>query len=218
MNQLLSVTNIIIAITCLVSVSALANRQLLDLLKFNAYMIRHSKEVWRFITHVVVHANFLHLGLNMYVLYMFGNVVENFLFEAYDQNKLKTVLIYFSFYVTAGIASSLVGYEKHKNDLWQSSVGASGAIAALVFAYIAIDPGQSLYIIFLPGIPIPGFILGLLYLVYSWYMGRKKHDNIDHDAHLFGAIYGFLFIFIIMPPLFKNFIRLIGQYFQQLFS
>jgi membrane associated rhomboid family serine protease len=209
----LTITHIIIVITAIISVIAFSNHQVFDKLKFNAFIIFHRKEVWRFFTSSLLHADFLHLFMNMYVLFMFGNAVEVY-FAFYFPEQYKHILFYGMLYIGGAVLSSLYSFEKHKHNLWYNAVGASGAVSAVVFAFIAMEPLQSLQLIFLPGINIPAFIMGFLYMGYSWYMSRKGTDNIGHDAHLFGAIFGFIFVFIIKPELFPRFISTIILYIQ----
>jgi membrane associated rhomboid family serine protease len=212
----LTITNIIIIVTVIVSLAGFANQQVSDRLKFNAYMIFHSREAWRFLTSAFVHVDFLHLVMNMYVLYMFGNSVEYFFLNHFSSPG-KGILFYLILYLLGAVVSGLYSFEKHKHDLWYNAVGASGAVSAVVFASIAIAPMKEMGIIFVPGVWIPGFILGFLYLLYSWYMGRRKLDNIGHDAHFFGALFGFVYIFLLDRTLFTNFIESIRYYLTNLF-
>lgn len=219
----LSITNIIILITVLISIAGFSNRQLFDRLKFNGYMIFHHKELWRFVTSAFVHVDFFHLFVNMYVLYIFGNSYNKPGYEqligveGYFQLNFGNlgVLYYVLLYLMACIVSSIYSYEKHKHDIHYNAVGASGATSAILFAFIAIAPVRSLYLLFLP-FPIPGFILGALYLIYSWYMARKKIDNIGHDAHFFGAVFGFLFVFLTDFSAFSKFIHSVVYYFNHI--
>lgn len=211
------ITLILLASTILVSVICFRNQRLFDLLKFNAYHIYHSREIWRFVTNIFVHVDIMHLAFNMYALFLFGDVVEMYLKVTYADKPGLYVLFYLLLYLGAGVVSSIYSFEKHKNDLWYNAVGASGSVSALVFAFIAIAPTAKLGLIILPGVHIPGFILGFLYLGYSWYMSRRKSDNIGHDAHFFGALFGFVFMFIIQPPLFRSFIHEISTYFSGIF-
>lgn len=194
----MTITSIIIIITVLISVTALYNIQLFDLFKFNAFRISHNRETWRFFTSGLIHTGWLHLAVNMYVLYMFGGQVEKYfrMFVGVDFFKP----IFLVFYISALFMSTIYSFEKNKNNLWYNSVGASGAVSAIVFAYIIINPFHNLYLIFIP-IPIPAIVFGLLYVSYSFYMSKKSNDNIGHDAHLFGSLYGLLFMTILRPSL-----------------
>ncbi|MCX7744048.1 MAG: rhomboid family intramembrane serine protease [Flavobacteriales bacterium] len=209
--MMVTLTLLIIIITAIVSVLAFSNIRIFDQLKFNAFMIRHNLQVWRFITGALVHADILHLAMNMYVLYIFGTAVENHFLLFYEAS-FKGPLFYLLLYVGGAVLSCLYSFEKHKDDLWYNAVGASGAVSAVVFAFIAIRPDQHLQLIFLPGINIPAFLLGALYLIYSWLMAKNKSDNISHDTHFFGALFGFLYVFILQPELFPQFIKTIIHY------
>ncbi len=194
----MSITLIILIVTIFVSVSSFYRVELFDLLKFNAYQINQNREVWRFFSSGFVHTGWLHLGVNMYVFWMFGHEVEKY-FRIFVGTELYR-LIYLLFYITSLPMSTIYSFEKNKHNFWYNSVGASGAVSAVVFAYIIINPFHSLYLIFLP-IPIPAIVFGLIYVIYSYYMSKKGDDNIGHDAHLFGSIYGFLFMVILKPSL-----------------
>jgi membrane associated rhomboid family serine protease len=94
---------------------------------------------------------------------------------------------------------------KHRNDPSYAAVGASGLVSAFVFAHIFFQPMQKIYFYF--AIPIPGIVFGILYLIYSSYMSRRRMDNINHDAHLWGAVVGFFYPVIMEPSLIKYFIE-----------
>ncbi len=193
----MSITLFIIILTVLVSITAFKNRELFDKLKLNPYLIVHKKEYQRVFTHAFLHADWTHLGFNMFTLYFFGGSAEKFFSHFFAHGKLMFVLLY-----VIGIAvSALPSIIKHKNNHWYNSIGASGAVAAVLFASIFFDPRMSIYIFLIP-IPIPGFVFGVAYLVYTQYMGKKNTDNINHEAHLTGAIFGFLFPLILNPELF----------------
>lgn len=197
------ITYAIIAITCLVSISAFNNPVLFQKTLFSPYLIKNNREWYRFFSHALVHADWGHLLMNMFVLYSFGHVVEimyfPFLFEGFKADYYFILL-----YVGGIITSALPSFEKHKLNSYYTSVGASGAVSSVVFAGILINPMDSIYFIFLP-FPIPGFIFGLLYLLYSWYMAKKANDNIGHDAHFWGAVFGFVITGVFKPQLFLFF-------------
>ncbi len=204
-------TWIIIGFTVLVSISSFNNPELFSKLQFNAYQVYHRKEWYRLISHGFVHANWMHLFVNMFVLYMFGTGVESWLKELESNGIIKFFrLVYVLFYFSAIIIASLISLFKHKDNIWYNSVGASGATSAILFFYIFFNPWDKLYVFAL--LPVPGIILGILYLIYSHYMSRKNVDNINHDAHLIGAIFGFLFPLILDFKLINFFIsQLLGR-------
>jgi len=126
----------------------------------------------------------------MYALYAFGDVLEmNFGYIG------KPYLFPF-LYLSSIITSSLPTYTKHKNDSSYSDLGASGGVSAILFSYVYFSPWQIIMIWF---IPVPGILGAVGYLIYSAYMSRKGNDNIGHDAHFWGAVYGFLFTLLFDP-------------------
>lgn len=205
------ITYAIIILTCLVSIPAFNNRKLFAKALFNPYLVKTNKQWYRFFSHALVHADWMHLFFNMFVLYSFGTILEDHLFPFIFPG-FKSTLNYILLYVGALIASSIPGFEKYKNQPHYNAVGASGAVAAVVFAGILINPMQGIGFIFIP-FPIPGFIFGGLYLLYSWYMAKKGNDNIGHDAHFWGAVFGFAFTGLLKPILFLNFIDQLKSYF-----
>lgn len=199
----------IVILTSLISIIAFSNRDWFAKSQFNPYLVKHRNEWHRFLTHGFIHADWLHLIVNMYVLYQFGQQLEQIYLGWFGE---KGKLFYILLYVLAIILSSIPSYEKHKNDHWYNSVGASGAVSAVVFACILFVPTMKLALIFLP-IPMPAFVFGILYLVYSYYMARKGTDNIGHDAHFFGAVFGIMFTILLDREIGKNFLRIITGYF-----
>lgn len=186
-----------IGITVIVSFVAFNRRDIFDGLKFNAYFIHQRKEWYRFFSYGLIHADWMHLMINMFVLYSFGEIVEQF-FNYYFEFK---GYIYFALLYIGGIGfSSLFDYGKYKKDIYYNAVGASGAVSAVVFSSIILYPVGKIFLFFIPiGIPAP--IFGILYLAYSVYMGKKGTDNIGHSAHFWGAIYGIAFTIAIKPQL-----------------
>ena len=204
------ITYIIIGFTCLLSYQAFNDQGLFHRLLFNPYQINSRKEWYRFFTHGVVHANYLHLIFNMYALYLFGMKVELIFRVVFGQPK--GIFFYILLYVGALVLSSFYSFEKHKHDPAYNAVGASGAVSAVVFSSILIDPMGGIGLLFIPFF-IPGFIFGLIYLIYSWQMAKRGNDNIGHDAHFWGAVYGVLFTIAIKYEFFGLFILQVRQYF-----
>lgn len=188
----MSLTLIIIIITAITSVMAFSNHQLLDKLIFYPAKMNGPGEYYRFITHGLIHADWIHLFFNMYVLYIFGTQVE-YLYQGY----IGKPYLYMVMYVLALIASSLPSFAKHRNNYYYSALGASGAVAAVLFTFVYYAPWSTLLIFGI--IPMPAIIGAVLYLVYSAYMSRKGTDNIGHDAHFYGAVFGFIFSFLFDP-------------------
>jgi membrane associated rhomboid family serine protease len=166
-------------------------------MQFNPYSIRHRNELHRFFTYGFLHADWIHLLINMFVLLSFGLSVEKY-FSFYFQTK--AYLYYILLYVGGIIFSVLYDYGKHKNDSNYNAVGASGAVSAVVFSNILFDPTGRLYLYFIP-IGIPAVIFGFLYLIYSAYMARRGSDNVGHNSHFWGAIFGLIFTILLKPKL-----------------
>lgn len=198
----MNVNLLLILLTSVTSVLAFSNTIMFDKLKLNAYRVYHNKEVWRMFSSGFLHAGYIHLFFNMWVLFMFGEPIEEFFISLYN-NELKGKLIYLIFYLTALPVSSIFSVEKNKNDIFYNAVGASGAVTAVLFAFIILSPFSSLYLMFIP-IPIPAIVFGILYLIYTVYMGKRGTDNIGHDAHFFGAMYGIAFIGFTYPEAFPS--------------
>lgn len=197
----MTVTIVIILVTVAVTILAFSNHELFRRLAFNAYDIKHFKNSYRFVSYALIHADWIHLLINMMVLYSFGRVVETY-YGFYFGNK--AIFYYVLLYIGSTALSTLPSYGKHKDDYTYTAVGASGAVSAVVFASIIFDPLSKIYLFLIP-IGIPAVIFGGLYLVYSWYMGKKNIDNVGHDVHFWGAIFGFVFTIVLKPSLLNNF-------------
>ena len=196
----------IVILTSGISIYAFYNQNLIDQLSLKPYLVYHRFHVHRILTHSLVHADWTHLIINMYVLYIFGQVCLNY-FALYFGDKAN--LYFLELYFFSLVVSSLFSIFKHKNNPYYSAVGASGAVMAVVFTTIFFDPWNKLW--FFGLIPIPGILFGILYLAYSIYMGKKNADNIGHDAHFTGAIFGFIF------PILINF-QLVSIFLDKLLS
>jgi membrane associated rhomboid family serine protease len=141
---------------------------------------------------------------------MFGGNVEATYSDA-DVFGTKGALFFILLYIGGLAMSSLYSYEKNKNNMYYNALGASGAVSAVVFAYIILAPTQKLIFIFLP-IPIPAYLFGILFLGAEYYLGKRGQSNIGHDAHFGGAIYGIAFTLILKPSLLHTFIaQIFGQ-------
>jgi membrane associated rhomboid family serine protease len=186
-------TIIIIVLTVLVSILCFQNQDLFMKLRFSPYLVKHKNQTYRFFTHAFVHADWMHLIINMFVLFNFGRLVE-YGFNLYFERK---GMVYFILLYLGGILfSSLPSYWKHQNDHTYSSIGASGAVSAVLFSSIMMLPLSSLQIFPIP-INIPAFVFGFLYLAYEAYSAKKTSDNIGHDAHFWGALYGVIITLIL---------------------
>lgn len=199
-------TYILIAFTALISIPAFNNHDWFLKFQFNAYQAVQRKQWYRLLTHGFLHANWMHLIVNMLVLFFFGPRVEQYFKEVLNPALVPWHhLFYLLYYLAAIIIASLTSLFKHKEDPWYNAVGASGAVSAVLFSFIFFNPWELLY--FYGIIPVPGIIMGVLYLVYSHYMSRRNTDNVNHDAHISGAIFGFVFPLFINYRLFIYFIN-----------
>jgi len=199
-----SITIMLIIIISLTSILAFSNRDIVRQFQFNAFQVWHKKQYYRMVTHALVHANWEHLLVNMIVLWSFGLAVEH-----HFQLQFGAISRWYflALFVGSLIFSSLWSLIKERNNLYYNAVGASGAVSAVLFAAIFFNPWENIY--FFGILPMPGIIFGVLYLYYSFYMSRKKVDNIGHDAHFLGAVIGFCTPIIIRPSLFLEFINML---------
>jgi len=205
-------TIILIAVTAIISLICFSNRSMFEKLQFNPYKVYHRKEYYRFITHAFVHADWMHLIINMIVLLSFGQALESD-FAALQMNgilRLPSTVYFLALYFSSLIVSSLTTLKKYKDVDYYNSVGASGGVSAILFSCIFFDPWHKLSLYFF--IPIPGIIFGVLYLWYSQYMSKRGNDNTNHDAHFLGALYGFTFPVLLDPRLFYHFIHQITNF------
>ena len=167
---------------------------------FHPYSINHSNQHYRFLSHAFLHGDFLHLAFNMYALWMFGRIVEEQVFPILlshdgEPDKKMGMALYIVLYTGAIYASSISEYFKNKENKYYTSLGASGAVNALIFSYITCLPMTKLGFFF---IPMPAWVFGILYLGISYYLskrntGNESVDRIGHEAHFWGAIFGILF-------------------------
>lgn len=197
----------IIGITVIISIMAFYNEELFNKFKFNAYAIKHYREGWRFFTYAFLHAGWIHLLINMYVLYIFGDNVEYVFVGLFGS---KGYFFFFLLYAGGILFSVLFDFKKHNENAYYNSVGASGAVSAVVFSSIIMFPTSKLMLLFLP-IPMPAILFGILYLIYSAYMSKRGGDNIGHSAHFWGAVFGIVFTVIVEPGFIQNF-------FEQIFG
>lgn len=194
------ITYILLVATVLISIGAFQNGAWWDKSMFYPYLMQRSQEWWRFISHGFVHADYQHLIFNMLTLFFFGRAVE----EGYA-SLFGNEWVFPLFYLSALVVSSLPDYLKHKDHSWYRSLGASGAVAAVMFSCIVFDPWAELRINFI--LPIPAILFAVGYLWYSNYMSKQNADHIAHGAHLFGALYGMLFPMIFHPSIIPYFIE-----------
>jgi membrane associated rhomboid family serine protease len=199
----MNITILIIIVTCIVSFISFENRKLFDQLKHHPVSEANNKEYYRMISSGFVHADYFHLGINMYVLYGFGTFVESeFLREYGDVNGR---IIYLLLYLVTIIIADIPSFIKHRNNYGYSAIGASGAVSGILFIFILLRPWSQLELYFF--IPIPAIIFGILYLLYSSWASKNANDNIGHDAHFYGALAGMVLSAFLLPQLLGDFIQ-----------
>lgn len=204
------ITLIIVAITSILSIAAFNNRDLFNRYLFDPYLVVHKKQHYRIITHAFLHGGWAHLLINMFVLYQFGRAVENS-FESIFGGK--GFVFYLVLYFGGIVASSLPTLKKEADNPYYTSIGASGAVSAVLFSYILMFPTSMLG--FMLVIPIPAIVFGVLYIWYEKTMADKgMNDGIGHDAHYFGALYGIVVTILFKPSLAINFVNQIIHVFQ----
>ncbi|MCF8336175.1 MAG: rhomboid family intramembrane serine protease [Bacteroidales bacterium] len=198
------ITPIIIAITAAISILAFGNENLFQRLQLNPYLIHHRNQFHRIITHGFLHADWIHLLVNMIVLFSFGSAVEN-RFDILEHKGMisNPILHFLILYFIGMMISTFSTIRKYKDNFNYNAIGASGAVSAVVFAFILFSPTNTLLLMGI--IPIPAIVFGVLYLVYSQYMRRKSGGNVNHDAHFIGAVFGFIYPILLEPNLIRYF-------------
>lgn len=200
----ISLNTIIVAVTVLVSWLAFNNPRLADRLILWPPAIDRGKQYDRLVTHGFIHADWMHLIFNMVTLWSFGGFMETFYVERIGY------IGYLAFYLSAIVIAILPTYMRHRHDAGYRSLGASGAVSAVLFAFILLKPWSPIYIFLIP-IGIPAFLFAAIYVGYSIWMDKRGGDNINHSAHLYGAAYGIMFTLLIEP-------RAAGAFLERLMS
>jgi membrane associated rhomboid family serine protease len=199
-----SITTIIIVLTSIISFLAFNNPRLMNALIFWPPAVSMRHQYYRFITCGFIHADIMHLAFNMITLYFFGRVLEVYYMGDLGLQQYYYVILYFSALIVANIPS----YLKHRDDYNYRSLGASGAVCAVLFAFILLRPWAPI-VLFV--IKMPAIIYALLFLGYSIYMSRRGGDNVNHDAHLWGALFGILFTIAVRPSVIGSFLNELSQ-------
>ncbi len=186
------ITLIITIITVAISILAMYNEPLMDKLIFNPYTVQRKNEWYRFISSGFIHADFMHLAFNMFSFYMFSDYVEQFFSMIFGAQGLA---LYIILYISSLAVCLIPTFLKHKHQYHYNSLGASGAVSAIVFVGIFLQPTIQIGFFIIPPI-IPGFIFGPIYLAITAYLSKKGQSGINHSAHLWGSIYGIVFLII----------------------
>lgn len=202
----MSITLIIIIITVVASFYAWNKPHIQEKWIFSPYRVNTRNEYFRFISSGFIHGDQMHLLFNMFTFYFFGSVIEKV--YQYYFGGMGTVL-FVVLYLMGIVVSDLKTYVKHKNDPHYRALGASGGVSAVVFSSIMFFPLNKICLFAI--LCLPGFILGILYIIYSFYQGKQMGGRINHDAHLYGAVFGIIFSIIIDPGV-------LGRFFDQVMS
>lgn len=208
MNASISLTDIITGLTVLISIIAFQNEKLYSRFMMNPYQVVRKQEYYRFVSSGFIHAGWVHLLFNMVSFYSFGAAIES-LFKQMHGPIMGSVY-YLALYIGAIIVSEIPTYLKFKDLPNYNSLGASGGVSAIIFAWILYFPLQTINIYFV--LSIPGFILGVVYLIFSYQLDKQGGGNINHSAHLYGALFGFVFALVLDPPALIRFFEQIAQW------
>ncbi|EIL98110.1 MULTISPECIES: rhomboid family intramembrane serine protease [Rhodanobacter] len=193
---------LILAVTCIVSFIAFKNRQVMDDLILWPPAVARKREYYRLLTYGLVHADGTHLFFNMLTLFFFGRAM------APVYNASMGIFGFGLFYLGGLLVSILPTYLKNRNNSNYYSLGASGAVSAVLFGYILFAPWSQILVLV---IPMPAIIYAVLYTAYSIYMDRRGQDHVNHSAHLWGAAYGVVFTIVMNPRVLPHFLAALSQ-------
>lgn len=202
------VTFIILLATGIVSWRAFEQSSLFEKLLHSPYRVKHQKQYYRLFSHMLVHADFIHLALNMFVFYSFGRVMEAIF--TINWGPMKGRLLFIALYVLGGVAATLPSMRKHGDNYGYNSVGASGAVSALLMSYMILFPLNEIAFFF---IPMPAFIGVFVFFLLEHFMKRNVRSNIAHDAHIWGALFGIVFIALVVPNSLPRFFAQVASVF-----
>ncbi len=201
----MNIVSIIIAITVLISFQANKNPDLKQHFLYIPFQLKHNNEYYRLISHIFIHADISHLAFNMISLYFLGSTLSYYFIDYYGLQLGTTYLLIL--YFAGAIFASLPSFLKQQDNSAYRSLGASGAVSAVIFAAILWDPSMSLGILFIP-FPIPAYIFGPIYLAVEYFSMKRGGTGIAHDAHLGGAVFGILFVLLLNINKGKEFLDL----------
>lgn len=199
-------TYLIIGITVFVSWRAFDNSALFEKLLNNPYRIKHQKQYYRLLSHALIHADWMHLLFNMYVFYSFGLIMESVFIAMWG--KAAGSLLFLILYIGGALVAALPSQRKHGDNFGYNSVGASGAVSAVLMSYMILFPTQE--VLFFFAIPMPSFVAVIIFFALEFFLNRSGKTGIAHDAHIWGALFGIFFWVIIQPATIVNFFVLIG--------
>ena len=202
MWESISICWVIMGVTAIVSMAAWQRDSWLSALLMSPYRIAKYGEYWRFLSSGFIHADFTHLFFNLFSFYFFGTQLE-YIFSVIFPGLGPWVFIVF--YLLGIIVADLPTYFKQKNNHHFNSLGASGAVSATIFAGILFFPTEKIYLFGILG--IPGIIYAGLFTWYSIEMERRGRDFVNHSAHLYGGLFGVIFITLTYPQVWISFVQ-----------
>jgi len=193
---------LLLAAIVIISILAFNNSNLILKYSFKPSAIKQG-QWYRFISHIFLHSDYMHLFFNGFVYYSFSGYVLKWLqLVAGEQAGL---VLFLGLFMGGAVAGVIPAYFRERNNPYYTAVGASGGVSALVFAMVLINPTSTLLVFF---IPMKAYLFGVLYLAYEFYMAKKhKGDKIAHDVHFVAALFGLVYIFVVYPPVLRNFIE-----------
>jgi membrane associated rhomboid family serine protease len=196
--------HVILLVTVLVSIRGFKDTNLRDRFLFVPYRVKHDNQWEGLFGHMLLHADFTHLLFNMLSLYFLGSILEQEMIMAYGF--LKGEIQFLIIYLIGGLFSTLIPFIRHQNNPHYRSLGASGAVSAVIFATILWRPDIELMLFFIP-IPIPAYVFGPLYLAFEYWADKRGQSGIAHDAHIGGALFGIFYVLILNIDKGKEFLH-----------
>jgi membrane associated rhomboid family serine protease len=196
-----NITTVLIMANVAASFYAWSNPTVMSNWLMNPYQIDRKGQYYRFLSSGFIHADYMHLFFNMFTLYSFGGYLEAA--YKYQYGNQMGGIFYLLLFIVGVIVSDMPSFFKHKNNYNYNSLGASGGVSAIIYACILLNPWSELSIYF---IPIKGIFFALLYTAYSIWMSKKGYDNVNHNAHLYGGLFGVVFMIVTYPGALSGFI------------
>ncbi len=200
----MSLTLLLLILTVAVSAWAFEDPMVFYKFQHHPFTEIRQKEYFRWLTSGFLHADYMHLGINMFVFYQFGGIVEQYYTTVFEG--LTGRILYLVLYAGSIIAGALPSYFKHQNNESYVAVGASGGVAGIMFAFALFSPASKIMMWGIKALSLYTIIWAVLYLIYEQWAGRRGRDNIGHDAHFWGAIFGFVASAMIIPNALPHFV------------
>lgn len=217
---------VILAVTVVISWSAFNDEALKRRFLFNPYLVKNDNQWYRLFSHAVIHSDLMHLGFNMFVFYWAGTSLEALFTQPEEWSSVfsgiefwgvtKGRLIFIVLYVGGFLFATAPSMRKHADNPGYNSLGASGAVSAILIGYILLNPTNDLHFIFLPFFSFPAFVMGILFFWYEKYMEKRGGTGIAHDAHISGAVFGLVFMLLMNYKFLGHFVNKVSVYIEQL--